>query len=111
MGLSHFLPAGGADMKEANGEMVYFIKDGEMTVTVREEDGTETRYAHNSKLLVKVGEYVVQGETIAYAGQTGNTTGPHLHFEVMMESKYSVYDRVNPLEHLVQPDVTKQTNA
>jgi mannose-6-phosphate isomerase-like protein (cupin superfamily) len=44
MGLSHFLPAGGADMKEANGEMIYFIKDGEMTVTVKEEDGTETPY-------------------------------------------------------------------
>jgi len=44
MGLSHFLPSGGANMAPANFEMVYFIKEGEMTVTLKNEDGTESDY-------------------------------------------------------------------
>jgi mannose-6-phosphate isomerase-like protein (cupin superfamily) len=44
MGLSHFLPGGGAEMKPANFEMVYYIAEGEMTVTMGEEDGKETPY-------------------------------------------------------------------
>lgn len=51
-------------------------------VVVRHNNGTQTLYAHTSKNIVWNGQYVVQGQVIAYIGSTGRSTGPHLHFEV-----------------------------
>ena len=49
---------------------------------IRHENGTQTLYAHASSVIVSVGERVVQGQTVAYVGATGQATGPHLHFEI-----------------------------
>ncbi len=58
-----------------------------LVVELRHKNGMRTLYAHNSKVLCKVGQYVKQGTPIALVGSTGYTTGPHLHFEVWKNNK------------------------
>lgn len=51
-------------------------------VIIAHPNGTQTFYAHQSKIAVSIGDQVSQGEIIGYVGNTGRSTGPHLHFEV-----------------------------
>jgi len=64
-------------------------------VIIEHRKGLRTLYAHNSKLLVSTGEWVERNEVISKSGNTGNSTGPHLHFEVQINSR-----AVNPLNYL-----------
>ena len=53
-------------------------------IVINHGNGVSTLYAHNSKLLVSVGQKVTQGQQISKSGNTGYSTGPHMHFEVLV---------------------------
>ncbi len=65
-------------------------------VDIRHPDGSKTRYAHNSRNLVRVGQQVTQGQQIAEMGSTGYSTGPHVHFEIHKPDTGTV----NPIAYL-----------
>ena len=62
-------------------------------VIIDHGNGYKTLYGHCSSLAVSYGQYVSQGDTIGYVGSTGNSTGPHLHFEIIYNS-----NKLNPLQ-------------
>jgi len=85
----------GLDFSAAHGEPILATASGIIVaaergykygkyVRVKHGNGLETRYAHASKLLVKVGDLVSKGEVIALVGNTGRSTGPHLHYEIRL---------------------------
>ena len=65
-------------------------------VELKHSDGTTTRYGHNSRLSVSVGQSVRQGQQLAEMGSTGHSTGSHLHFEIRPTGGTAV----NPIAHL-----------
>ncbi len=65
------------------------------TVMIDHGDGVVSLYGHNESLAVSVGQHVNQGDLIAYCGSTGNSTGPHCHFEVRLNG-----EPVSPLDYL-----------
>ena len=98
----------GIDLALPSGSPVRSVGDGTVIeagresgygniVKIRLEDGTVNYYAHNSRLVVSVGEKVQAGEIIARSGNTGHSTGPHLHFEVRIGGS-----AVNPIPWLAK---------
>lgn len=96
----------GVDFAANYGTHIYSWKSGTVTqagwsggygnfIEVSHNDGTVSRYAHCSKIVVSVGQTVSQGQTIGYVGSTGNSTGNHLHFEIKVNGSF-----VNPLNYL-----------
>ena len=96
----------GVDWSVAVGTSVYASAGGTVSkagwtkgygycVFITHPDGRETRYGHLSKVLVSVGQSVRQGDRIALSGNSGVSTGPHLHFEIRINGT-----AVNPLKYL-----------
>lgn len=96
----------GTDFAAAYGTPIYATADGVVTfagwqsgygrlVKIQHEFGIETRYAHQSKLLVKVGQRVSRGEQIGAMGNSGRSTGTHLHYEVRVNGR-----AVNPMTYI-----------
>lgn len=96
----------GVDIAGTSGEEVVAVAAGVVTwsgprsgygnlVEINHGDGYVTRYAHNERTLVTVGETVKRGDAIGLMGSTGESTGPHVHFEVLHNGV-----QINPLPFL-----------
>ncbi len=97
----------GIDLANSIGTPIYAVSDGVvidsgptagygMWVKLRHADGTVTLYGHVNTTLVSVGEQVMAGDQIATIGNRGNSTGPHLHFEVLLGGT----ERIDPVPWL-----------
>lgn len=108
----------GLDFKGAMGSPIFAAADGRVsfagwksgygqTIEITHGNGMLTRYAHLSRIGVKIGQPVEAGVTIGGLGSTGRSTGPHLHFEVRINDR-----AVNPRPFLeAAPDVLKEARS
>ncbi|OPZ60854.1 MAG: Murein DD-endopeptidase MepM [Deltaproteobacteria bacterium ADurb.Bin510] len=96
------------DLTARMGQPVYAPADGLVTfsapystygnyVALNHGYGMVTRYGHLSRMRVKAGDLVRRGQIIAYVGNTGRSTGPHLHYEVLMNGIH-----VNPYRFMLK---------
>lgn len=67
-------------------------------IVIKHDNGRFSQYAHLSKVGVKVGQKVSTGQEIARSGNTGNSSGPHLHFEIRTSANYGT--AINPVNYL-----------
>jgi hypothetical protein len=96
----------GVDLGVPSGTPIYATNDGLVTfagwdqghgnmVVIDHGHEVTTRYCHASRLLVGAGDQVAAGDVIALVGSTGQSTGPHLHYEILLDG-----EKVDPLEYL-----------
>lgn len=96
----------GIDIADSYGAPIYATAEGEVVfsgwyggygqfILIDHGNGIATAYGHNSRNLVQVGDQVKKGQTIAQMGSTGNSTGPHVHYEVRVNGT-----QVNPAKFL-----------
>jgi murein DD-endopeptidase MepM/ murein hydrolase activator NlpD len=101
----------GIDFGAPTGTPVYAAGDGVVEkagwaggygrwLQIKHPNGLETGYGHLSRWAVKQGQHVHQGQVVAYVGSTGMSTGPHLHYEIMVGGK-----KVNPSKFKAPPTV------
>ncbi|WAZ23242.1 M23 family metallopeptidase [Streptomyces cinnabarinus] len=104
----------GQDFAVASGTQVYAAHGGTVVkaggngagdgpaygnaVVIKHGNGTYSQYAHLSKIQVKVGQLVKTGQKVALSGNTGNSSGPHLHFEIRTTANYG--SAVDPVSFL-----------
>lgn len=98
----------GIDIAAAIGTPIFAAASGVVTyagwddsgygnlVEIKHPDGSITLYAHNNRILVREGQQVEVGQQISEMGSTGNSTGPHLHFEIHPRGRGAE----NPLAYL-----------
>jgi murein DD-endopeptidase MepM/ murein hydrolase activator NlpD len=93
----------GVDIGASNGTAIYAAASGTVVlaqyyggygncVMINHGNGYTTLYGHMSSIAVSSGQTVSQGQTVGYVGSTGNSTGPHLHFEVRASSSGGTID-------------------
>jgi len=96
-GLDLSVPTGNPVKATADGIVSFSGRNGGSgnLVVLEHGHGYSTLYAHNSRLAVKIGQKVKRGDIISYSGSTGNSTGPHVHYEIWKEGR-----PVNPINYL-----------
>lgn len=101
----------GVDFSARQGSNIYATADGVVchakydrgyghTIKIDHGNGILTKYAHNAKLLVRKGQKIKRGDVIAYLGNSGRSTAPHLHYEVRVNGVAQ-----NPLNYILPSDV------
>lgn len=101
----------GMDLRAQEGTTIFAVSDGTVTavayhvsygsfIDIEHHEGFSSRYAHLEQVLVKKGQKVMFGQKIALSGNSGRTTGPHLHFELRDNGK-----AVDPEEHIVMREI------
>lgn len=101
----------GIDFSARRGSNIYATADGTVrkakydrgygyTIEIDHGNGIVTKYAHNQKLLVRRGQKVSRGDVIAYLGDSGRSTAPHLHYEVRLDGAAQ-----NPLKFILPSDI------
>ena len=96
-GLDLTAPKGTKVRTTADGRVIFAARSGDFgrLVVVEHEGGYETRYAHLKSIDVKKGRKLKRGAVIGTVGESGNATGPHLHYEVRLQGT-----AVNPRSYL-----------
>lgn len=104
-GIDLAVPTGTAVRSVGSGTVVFAGTSGDYgkAVTIRMGDGKYTLFAHMSTVAVKVGRKVRAGTYLGKSGNTGRSTGPHLHFEVRAKRGYG--SDINPVRYLAQHGV------
>ncbi|WP_181578347.1 peptidoglycan DD-metalloendopeptidase family protein [Arthrobacter sp. AQ5-05] len=91
IGQDYAVPCGSPVYASADGVVIQSAWAGHsgMRVTIDHGSSVRTGYSHNSRLIAKVGDIVKQGQLIALSGTTGNSTGCHVHFEVIINGRWN----------------------
>lgn len=94
LGIDYGAPTGTPVQTIGDGRVVFagWKGGGGKTVHVRHSNGYETMYMHLSRILVRAGEHVGQGDRIGLVGQTGLATGPHLDFRIIQHGNYRNFE-------------------
>ena len=101
-GVDYFARTGTPVTATADGVITMAKKNGSMglTIEVNHGNGFKTRYAHLAKMHVRRGQRIRRGETLGAVGNTGRSTGPHLHYEVIFRKQHR-----DPLHYIIPEGV------
>lgn len=112
-GTDYAAPTGTPVRATSDGTVTWAARNGSFgnLVVVKHAGGFETKYAHLSRYAVRRGERVRQGEVIAYVGATGGATGPHLHYEFLVNGVHrnprTILDRLPKAESIAQAEMNR----
>lgn len=112
-GIDYLTPAGTPILASESGTVIYAgWKNGGYgnCVIIKHPDGNTTLYEHLSQVAVSAGQNVKKSQVIGYSGSTGNSTGPHLHFEIQ-DPTGKPFDPMTVLHSSIEPPAPSQSTV